>query len=209
MQAMDFLDRVSRELQDETRVRWTLEELARYTDAGQIYICSKAPHILSEWRTLTLAEGIRQAVPADCLGVLEIARNVAGTKRAITQVARDDMNAMAPNWGNERASNVIYHYIQDAREPMFFEVYPPAKAGVQVHALVSRKPQSVGASAQNAVALPDEWIEALRHYVLYRAWSMDAEFASNAQLAALHLQACHDSLGVVPARPRTGEDSSR
>lgn len=209
MRAIDLLDRVSRELQDETRVRWTLEELARYTDAGQIYICSKAPHILSEWRTLTLAEGSRQAVPADCLGVLEIARNADGQRRAITQVARDDMNAMAPGWGNERTAGEIYHYVQDAREPMFFEVYPPAKPGVRVHALMARRPTSVGVSATGDVALPDEWIESLRHYVLYRAWSMDAEFASNAQIAAAHLQACNEALGVQPARPLTIEDPSR
>ena len=209
MQAIDLLDRVSRELQDETRVRWTLEELARYTDDGQIYICSKAPFILSEWRTLTLAEGSRQAVPVDCLGVLEVARNAEGKKRAITQVARDDMNAMAPGWNNERTASETYHYIQDAREPMFYEVYPPAKEGVGVQALVARRPQSVGVSAEGVVALPDEWIEALRHSVLYRAWSMDAEFASNAALASAHLQACNEALGVQPARPRTAEDPSR
>lgn len=208
MRAADFLVPVSRELQDESCIRWPLAELAGYVDDGQMYCLTKAPHAACEERTLTLAEGSRQSVPADCLGVLEMYRNDAGKRRAISQVRRADMDAAAPAWGSSRAKAAVVHFVQDARTPQQFEVWPAAQEGVQVQALLALRPRPVGLGAEGALTLRDEFHEALRHYVLYRAYSKDAEFASNAQLAVTHLQACHESLGVVPARPRTGEDLS-
>lgn len=207
--AASFLTHISRELQDETRVRWSLEDLVGYLNDGQMYICTKVPHALCAWQQLTLVAGTRQSVPATCLGVLEIVRNVAGRMRAITQLAREDLNAMAPDWGSAKAGAHILHYTQDAREPRFFEVFPQATAGTKVQALMALKPTAVGAGASGNVSLDEEWHEALRQYVLYRAWSMDAEFASNANLAAAHLQACHEALGVLPARPATKDDPSQ
>ena len=208
MRAFDLLAVVSAELQDESRVRWPLEELAGFVDDGQMYCLTKAPHAACEERTLTLAEGSRQSVPADCLGVLEMFRNDGGKRRAISQVRRTDMDAALPTWSDTRPKQAVVHFVQDARTPQQFEVWPAALEGAQVQALLALRPRPVGADASGELTLRDEFIEALRHYVLYRAWSKDAEYASNAQLAVTHLQACHEALGVVPARPRTGEDVS-
>lgn len=45
------------------------------------------------------------------------------------------------------------------------------------------------------INLPDEWANALRYYVLYRAWSKDAEYGGNPQLAAANLQLFRGELG--------------
>lgn len=45
------------------------------------------------------------------------------------------------------------------------------------------------------IDLPDEWANALRYYVLYRAWSKDAEYAGNSQLAATNYQLFKGELG--------------
>ena len=209
MTALELLEQVSRELQDAERVRWPLAELAAYVDAGQLHILTKAPYAACVERTLTLAEGSRQSVPADCLGMLEALCNAEGKQRAITQVSRADMDAANPRWERTSAGREVVHVIQDARTPMLFQVWPPAREGARIRVLLALRPVSVGADATGALTLREEFHEALRHYVLYRAWSKDAEFASNAQLATVHLQACFEALGVQPARPRTMDDPSR
>ena len=46
------------------------------------------------------------------------------------------------------------------------------------------------------IDLPDEWANPLLNYVLYRAYSKDAEFAGNAQLAASHLALFNNAAGI-------------
>ena len=209
MTALELLEQVSRELQDTERVRWPLTELAAYVDVGQLHIMTKAPHAACVERTLTLAEGSRQSVPADCMGMLEALCNAEGKQRAISQVARADMDAARPNWERTAPGREVVHVVQDARTPTRFQVWPPAREGARIRVLLALRPVPVGADAAGALTLREEFHEALRHYVLYRAWSKDAEFASNAQLATAHLQACYEALGVTPARPVTGDDPSR
>ncbi|MCK7581011.1 MAG: hypothetical protein MZV65_38935 [Chromatiales bacterium] len=46
------------------------------------------------------------------------------------------------------------------------------------------------------IKLDDIYANAILDYVLYRAYSKDAEYAANAQRAALHYQAFTNALGV-------------
>ena len=43
---------------------------------------------------------------------------------------------------------------------------------------------ATAATVAGNIDIPDEWATALRYYVLFRAWSKDAEYGGNPQLAA-------------------------
>jgi hypothetical protein len=185
-------------------VRWPLEELTAYLNDGQRYILTKTPHATAQERTLTLAEGVAQTVPPDCFALLDLLRNAGGP--AIRQVARGALDAAAPGWAAMRPAVTVIHFMQDPRQPSRFEVYPPARAGAQTLALVAIKPVPIDASGAGEITLHTEFCEALRHYLLYRAWCKDAEGAQNAALAAAHMAALADALGITPARPAATSD---
>ncbi|MDR0273865.1 MAG: hypothetical protein LBI48_00675 [Burkholderiaceae bacterium] len=206
MDALTLINAVAVELQDAERVRWTLLELAGYVNDGQRFILTKVPTATADERTLALVAGVEQAVPKDCFALLDMPRNADDRQTAIRQVARAALDASAPGWAGGNQKNAVIHFIQDPRQPWRFDVYPPVTGGVPVVALLAVKPVLIGEDGKGAITLRHEYIEALRHYLLYRAWSKDAEYGANAQLAAAHYQALADALGIAPARPATAND---
>ena len=59
----------------------------------------------------------------------------------------------------------------------------------------NKGPQDL-ASEADAPSVPERWMDALRHFVLFRAWSVDAEFGGNATLAAAHRALYNEALGI-------------
>jgi len=215
MDALTIIKAAATELQDGKNVggefvpsytRWTLAELAGYVNDGQRFILTKVPDATAHERTLELVAGVEQEVPKDCFALLELLRHADGRQTAIRQVARAALDASAPGWAAGSQKNAVIHFIQDPRQPHRFDVYPPAADGVRVVALLALKPVPVGDDGSGAITIHTEYAEALRHYVLYRAFSKDAEYGANAALASAHYQAMADALGIAPARPGTTDD---
>jgi len=206
MNALTLIQTVANELQDADLVRWTLPEMAGYVNDGQRFILTKIPSATAQERTLTLDAGVEQGVPGDCFALLELLRNAHGRQSAIRQVARAALDASAPGWTAGAKKNSVVHFISDPRQPLRFDVYPPAADGVQVVALLALNPAPIGEDGAGALTLRAEYAEALRHYMLYRAWSKDAEYGANAALASAHYQALADALGIAPARPGATDD---
>ena len=105
----------------------------------------------------------------------------------------------------------------DAQMPTSFDVYPPARAGIEVQCKFSMKPVDVpeppggAASVSGVISLRDEYANALRHYVLFRAYSKDAEFSANSALAASHKALFDQAIGAdaqaaATAHPSTTND---
>jgi len=215
MDALTIIKAAATELQDGKKVgnefvpsytRWTLAELSGYVNDGQRFILTKAPDATAVERVVALAAGVEQAVPDDCFALLELLRNADGRQTAIRQVARAALDASAPGWTAGTQKIAVIHFIQDQRQPHRFDVYPPVQEGVQVVAMLALKPVPIGADGTGSITVHPEYAEALRHYVLYRAWSKDAEYGANAALASAHYQAMADALGIAPARPGTTDD---
>lgn len=206
---------VATDLQDADGVRWPADDLVGYLNDGQRFIVEKSPTATGQEATITLAAGVMQAVPPEARALLDVLRNIGGRQTAITQVARSALDASAPNWAAGRTRPTIYHFIADARTPRAFEVYPPADAGTQVLAVLSMEPVDApapsgptAADVSGNLSLRAEYRNALRHYALYRAWSKDAEGASNPDLAKAHLDLCVDALGLNTGHPNVGTDTS-
>jgi hypothetical protein len=83
----------------------------------------------------------------------------------------------------------------DPRDPKVFYVYPPAaSSGASVEVVYSAYPSDITEPADGAVytavtgniSLPDIYANLLTDYILYRAYTKDAEYAGNAARAQAH-----------------------
>ena len=179
------------ELQDPAGVRWPATELVQHLHEGQRAIAQKRPDTTATVVTFSpAAPGARHTLPAAAASLIDIPRNAAGRKRAITKVDQVLLDATVRDWQGMTPSAEVLHFMHDLREPRVFLTYPPAAATASLELAYSAYPAATatagGAAASTVtgnIDLPDEWATALRYYVLYRAWSKDAEYGGNAQLA--------------------------
>lgn len=190
-----LINDAARDLQDATHIRWTRIELLDYFNAAQRAFAEYRPDQLAQERVLPLVAGWRQELPADALTLIDITNNANAMARRITKTDLRVLDAVAGAWRSQSAALEVLHFMHDMRMPQEFLVYPPVRPGVKVRAVI----------AAAVVDLPDEaatptldarWMDALRHFVLFRAWSKDAEFGGNQTMAAAHLELFHNALGV-------------
>lgn len=210
MKVSDIISRVHVLLNDQEGTRWTDSELVSWINDAQKLVAMARPDASVSSSTVTLVSGTRQQIPSGGFRLLDVIRNLgtdgATPGRAIRYVDRDVLDTQNPNWHADAASSTIKHFIYDNRNPMVFYVYPPATAGTKIEAMYSVSPTeivydgtnstTVAASLATALSISDIYLEAVVNYVLHRAYSKDAEFAQNAQLAAGYLQTVYSMLGI-------------
>jgi len=185
----------ARELQDEAHVRWTRPELLDYFNAAQRAFAEYRPDQMAQERELTLIAGWRQVLPDDALALIDISNNANAVAKRITKTDVWVLDAVAGGWRGVGQARELLHFMHDMRQPQEFLVYPPAQAGTKVRAVVAMAAVEVAAES-GTPSVPVRWMDAMRHFMLFRAWSKDAEFGGNANLAAAHLQLFHNALGV-------------
>ena len=198
-------------LMDNTSVRWPANELVRYLNDGQREVLIARPDAINKTATVTLVAGTRQNLDAMALSpaptkLIEITRNMAAasTKRAVRLVPRQILDAQTPGWHGLAGTVDILHYIFDPRDPKTFYVYPPALATAQLEVMYSGVPVDVVEPAAGALfsdvvgnlGVPDIYGNAILDYIMYRAYSKDAEFAGNEARAQAHYGAFSMSLGM-------------
>lgn len=183
------------ELQDENHIRWTRPELLEYFNAGQRAVAQARPDQVVQDVEIALEAGWQQTLPEGTLALIDISSNATGQHGRITKVKQWQIDAIVGNWRAMPQSLAVLHYMHDIRVPSEFLVYPPARAGALVRAQVAALPSDLGSESGDP-SLPLLWLDALRNYMLFRAWSKDAEFGGNTQLAAAHLQLFNNALGV-------------
>lgn len=203
--AQSIVRRVVETLQDNTSVRWPVNELVRYLNDGQREIVLYRPDAMVTNAVVTLVAGSKQALPANGTKLIEIVRNTGGTRRSVRLVNREILDSQAPNWHNITGVTEILHFMYDPRDPRVFYVYPPAAAsGASLDAVYAAMPTDVTEPADGAVytavsgniSVPDIYGNVIQDYMLYRAYSKDSEYAGNASRAQAHYGAFANALGV-------------
>lgn len=199
--AKDLLLKAATIIQDTTNTRWPAAELVGWLNSGQREVMMYRPDANQKFAPLTLVAGTRQTLPVDGIKLLDVMRNTGGA--AIRQVKREILDAQNPGWHTMGAGPIV-HFMFDEREPRAFYVYRPAAVGAQVDALYSAYPVDIAAPTAGQViadvvgdiGLPDIFEGVLTDYVLYRAYSKDAQYAGNGQRAAAHYQQFANALGI-------------
>ena len=193
-----LIDDVARELQDNTtgsaHIRWTRPELLDYFNAGQRVLTERRPDQFVEETTLSIS-GWRTELPPEVHTLLDVTNNMNAGYKRITKTDAWVLDSLVSNWRGVTAAREVFHFMYDIRNPKEVLFYPPAIFGTQVRAVVQKAIHDVPSEADSP-SIPERWMDAVRNYVLFRAWSKDAEFGGNANLAQAHLALFNDALGT-------------
>lgn len=199
--AGQIFDKIERLVVDETNVRWTVAELLGWLNSGQREIVLLKPNSLTATTNVTLVAGTKQELPATGLVLIDVTRNMGsgGTTagRAITPIDRRLLDTTNPNWHADTAAAEAKHYCYDIRNPKVFYVWPPQPTSTtqQIEIIQSISPTDATTESSN-ISLDDIYEGPLIDYILYRAYSKDAEFAGSSDKAQVHYQAFQNALGI-------------
>lgn len=202
--ASAILSRVTTILQDTTSVRWPMSELTMWFNDAQRAVVLLKPDASVAHTTLQLAaSNTKQSLPATAIRLIDVVRNMgaSGTTpgTAIRQVTREILDAQRPDWHTETAAASVKHYMFDPRNPKNFYVYPQPSSAFYLEVVYSIAPTEVTENAGTVtgnLALDDIYANAIVDYVLYRAYTKDADYAGNAQRAVAHYEAFSGAIGA-------------
>lgn len=209
IKVIEIIARVENILQD-TGIRWPRTELQQWLNEAYLNILLARPDANAKTGTFTCVIGTRQKLEnqfADGLRVLDVVRNMAGasTKRVVRLIQRSILDDQRPSWHTETGTVNIQHWMFDTRQPKEFFVYPPALATAELevvytapvgaHTLTEAQLDPDSANA-TVILLDDLYAAPLVDWILYRAYSKDAEYGENQTRASGHLQAFTATIGA-------------
>ncbi|WP_280568256.1 DUF6682 family protein [Chromohalobacter sp. 296-RDG] len=174
--------------------RWTNEELIGWLNEFYQAAVQLKPDAFSMNTEVSLAEGTRQQIPADGLRLIDVMRNTVGSQMAVMVTTRRALDSTRRNWHSDPASLEIEQYVFDDLDPDRFYVYPPAKDGAKLEIIYSAVPtphkvsDGLDAIRDDAFKLNDAYAPVATDYILYRAYSKDAEHSANLSRAQMHRQ---------------------
>lgn len=205
----DIVQRVENVLQD-TNVRWPRLELQNWINESYLTITLLRPDANAESGTFTCAAGTRQVLTTDfpsALRLLDVTRNVAekSSKKVVRLVARSALDDQRPTWHTEDETLNIQLFTFDPRQPKQFFVYPPASDEAEIEVVYSNAPNAhtltevelapIGGSDE-VIYLDDDYTTPIIDWVLYRAYSKDAESGANEQRASASYSAFNSTIGA-------------
>jgi hypothetical protein len=205
----DIIRRVEDVLQD-TNIRWPRTELQNWMNESYLAITLARPDANAKTGSFTCVAGTRQVLTADFpsgLRLLDVTRNLASDSgyKVIRLVARSVLDDQRPAWHAETGTTAIQHYTFDPRQPKEFFVYPPATTSAEVEVVYTDSP---GAHAQTesqldptgtdatTILLDDIYMSPMIDWILYRAYSKDAEYGANEQRAQAAYNAFNSALNM-------------
>lgn len=187
-------------IQDKTGVRWPLSELLRWFNLAQLAVVAARPDACARNESFTAVLGTKQVLPAEGLRLIDIPRNETGTMKPIRRIEKKVLDDQLDWHDPSSPQPVVQHYVYDDRDPKTFYLFPAPAAGVKVLLVYSVAPAAIEiANFENdakVVALDDVYCPPILDYILYRAYSKDAEYAGNTNRAMAHLQSFNNALGV-------------
>jgi hypothetical protein len=187
-------------LQDLTNIRWTQAELLNWLNDAQRQVLIYKPNSYTKNAIVQLIAGTRQSLPTDATLLIGATCNIGadGTTRgnAVRLVSREILDAQIPGWHNTSgASNTVAHYMYDLRDRFTFYVYPPQPTAAPTKLEIIYGASPANLALTDVISLDDIYAPVLLNYVLHRAYSKDAEYAQNTQLAMSYYEAFVSTLG--------------
>lgn len=193
-------------LQDPTATKWPIPELARSFNRCQKAIFALRPDLGSKRGTLTCVAGTLQTLPSDGRMLINIERNTSGLKRAVKMPknGRTIVDASTPNWRNLTGVSEVLEAYYDERDPLHFEVYPPATTSASLEIVYAAYPTDIsipGAGTtytdiSGSFGLQDIAMGAQIELMCAEAYIKDAGFAAQAGRANAHMTLAANLLGV-------------
>jgi hypothetical protein len=209
VKVVDIISKAATLLKDVTGVRWSPLELQGWLNDAYREIVNFRPDSNAQTGTYACVAGPRQNITgtfAQATQLLDVIRNVAAgsDKSAVKLITRQSLDDMNRSWYGLAGAVTVERYAYDPRLNKEFLVYPPAAVGAQLEIIYSSVPAAHALTEQQlenpataeVIRISDAYGNALLDYVLYRAYSKDAEESANAARAVAHYQAFQNSIGV-------------
>jgi hypothetical protein len=192
----DIIRRVEDVLQD-TNIRWPRTELQNWMNESYLAITLARPDANAKTGSFTCVAGTRQVLTAEfpsSLRLLDVTRNLATNSgyKVIRLVARSVLDDQRPAWHAETGTTAIQHFTFDPRQPKEFFVYPPATTAAEIEVVYTDSPGATtlteaqldpAGSDSTVILLDDIYMSPMIDWILYRAYSKDAEYGANEQRA--------------------------
>ena len=210
VKVVDLIVRAQTLLQDEDSVRWTVAELQYWLNDAYRETLIFRPDSNTITAEFTCVAGPRQVLTTifpNATRLVSVLRNTATTsnKYAVRLVDRRVLDDQRKGWYAETPTVSVEEYMFDARQPKEFLVYPPATSASKLEVSYAQVPsphtlsdvQLTNLATAETIRIDDTFANSLLDYMLYRAFSKDAEQQGNATRAVAHYQAFQSSLGVA------------
>lgn len=183
-------------LQDTTGIRWPdTTELLEWLNDAQREVAIYRPDACTVTTSMTCSAGTRQTLPSAATALVDVVRNTAGA--AVRKVPREILDAQLPTWHAATAGDTK-HFMYDPRLPREFYVYPPATSSTSLVIRYQTAPTDL-ASTGSTITVDDLYAGPLLDYILWRAYSKDAEYTANPERAAAARAAFDRSMGAKVA----------
>lgn len=208
-------------LQDPDATRWPLAELVGWFNDAQREVLLHRPEANAVTESFQLAQGVQQTLPASGVCLINVTRNLGysanGSGRPIRAVSREVMDAQNPSWpfdpafsaptsGTLTAAHGARNFMYSPLVPKKFSIYPqapnPATNAWYIEINYSKLPTDIalsGGAVAGNLGIDDIFANAIVDYVLFRAYSKDAEYAKNAQLAVAYYTSFANAVGITRA----------
>lgn len=196
---VDLIHRCEIITQDKTSIRWPKAEWLDWYNDAILFVVNRRPDKSVKNVAFMLSNtDSKQTLPADALKLFTVTRNVL-SGRPIRKIRRDILDDQYNDWHAQTATDVD-HYIYDERDPTSFYVYPrPSGANHSVEIMYPFAPIAVTINNfdtdTTTIGIDDSFLNPLIDFMLYRAYSKDADYAENGQRAMSHLAAAEQSVG--------------
>ena len=197
MIVQEIINRAGILLQDTANVRWTAEWLRDAVSDSYTEVINRRPDAHSFAVAHNCAAGVRQSVAASqprAIRVIDVVVNTAATsdKRSVRRTERKTLDDQVRSWQAQAETENIELFMLDPNLPKEFLVYPPATSAAVLEIVISTLPTPHNSTSET-LRIGDNFAGAILDYVLYRAFSRDAE-TGNANRAMAHYQAMINSL---------------
>jgi len=190
----DVITRVKLILHDGALVRWGIDELVLWANDAQREIVVHRPEAYIKTEEVTLQTGPIQYVPTGGTRLIDVIYNTAGT--AVSLVEKGFLTTVDASWAVATAvAEGIIHYMYDQTDPRKYFVYPNATDSTAVWISYTAIPAII--AVDDAIVLDESYVSCMVDYVLFRAFSKDAESAGNATRSVNHLNAFNSHLNIA------------
>jgi hypothetical protein len=209
VKVVEIISKAATLLKDATGVRWPALELQGWLNDAYREIVNFRPDSNAQTGTYSCVAGPRQNITgtfAEATQLLDVIRNVAAgsDKSAVKLITRQSLDDMNRSWYALTGAVTIERYSYDPRVNKEFLVFPPAAMGAQLEVMFASIPaahtlteqQLENPATAEVIRISDSYANALIDYVMYRAYSKDAEVAANSNRAVAHYQAFQSGVGV-------------
>jgi hypothetical protein len=209
VKVVDLIVRAQTLLQDEDSVRWTVAELQYWLNDAYKETIGLRPDVNTQTAEFTCVAGPRQNITGsfpNAIRLVEVVRNLAITSdmSSIYVTSRKSLDTQRRSWYAETPTATIELYTFDPRTPKEFLVYPPATTSARLEVIYSILPaqhaltdtQLFDPTTAETIRIDDIFATALFDYMMYRAYSKDAEQTAMMQRAVAHYQAFQNALGT-------------